>query len=218
MKSKKIYYVEKITQILLNSATGNLKVEEIVEQLGVSKKTLYNHFDSKMHLVESVIDYHLMHKIGEIRANLSSEPDPISSLIMVGNVIKKTYNDVNFLIEQSGLSTKKDALLQVYLKHLDNLVEIAQFLFKKGTSLFIFESDLNTLLASQMYLSGLSIITRSNCLLKPSFETQQQQNNVIYYLLKGYCTPIGLKKLREWVDIRVSSSNIHIQLPITASL
>ena len=65
MKSKKIYYVEKITQILLNSATGNLKVEEIVEQLGVSKKTLYNHFDSKMHLVESVIDYHLMHKIGE---------------------------------------------------------------------------------------------------------------------------------------------------------
>lgn len=218
MKSKKIYYVEKITQILLNSATGNLKVEEIVEQLGVSKKTLYNHFDSKMHLVESVIDYHLMHKIGEIRANLSSEPDPISSLIMVGNVIKKTYNDVNFLIEQSGLSTKKDALLQVYLKHLDNLVEIAQFLIKKGTSLFIFESDLNTLLASQMYLSGLSIITRSNCLLKPSFETQQQQNNVIYYLLKGYCTPIGLKKLREWVDIRVSSSNIHIQLPITVSL
>jgi len=218
MKSKKLYYVEKITNILFESPTGALKVEQIVEKLGVTKKTLYNHFDSKINLIENVIDYHLMLKVGEIRANLSQETDPISSLIMVGKTIKMTYRDVNYLADQSGLSSKKEKLTQIYLKHLDNLMEITQFLFKKGVSMHIFESDLNTQLASQMFLSGLSVITRSNCLLKPHFETKQQQNNVIYYLLKGYCTPIGLKKLREWIDIKVSSSNIHFQQPIIASI
>ena len=52
MKSKKHYYIDLVSKVIRDSASANLKVEEIATSIGVSKKTLYNHFDSKQQLME----------------------------------------------------------------------------------------------------------------------------------------------------------------------
>lgn len=213
MKSRKFFYLDKIATILQESPTGNLKVEQIVKQLGITKKTLYNHFDSKFQLVESVIDFKLLQTVNAIRSEVGKGADPISSLLAIGNAIRSTYKEVSFIISQSGQTAKKDAFIGTYLKHLDNLLEITQLVFAKGERLYIFEQHLNNKLASQLFLSGLSMISREGCLLKPSLENKQAQSSVMYYLLKGYCTPSGLKMLRERIDIRVPSSNISYHHP-----
>lgn len=215
VKSKKTFYVRKISQILFETPSSNFKINRLAEQLGVAKKTLYNHFESKNQLIEDVLDHHLRSKLTAIRLQLSNSSSPISSLLMIGNEVVKTYSDIKFLVESNGLSSRQDQFTQVYLKHLDNLVEITQFIFTKGVENHVFDGDLNTLLASQMYLSGLSVIVRPNCLLKPKLSTPEQQQSVAYYLLKGYCTPIGLVILREQVDLKISSSEINLPLSVT---
>jgi AcrR family transcriptional regulator len=210
MKSKRLYYLERIAQILFDSSEPDLKVEQIAGKLGVSRKTIYNHFDSKRSLVEEVVDFHLMRKIGELRKSISQVQSPISSLVTVGRIVRVAYNDVVFLAKQSGISLQEEILSKVYHKHLEDLVEITQFLFRKGVGMQIFESDINTLAASQIYLSSLSVVNRHSCLLKASFETTAQQNTLFYYLLKGYCTGVGLILLREMVDIKISSDSIKV--------
>jgi TetR/AcrR family transcriptional regulator, cholesterol catabolism regulator len=55
-------------EYLENSGTAGFKMEEIARYIGVSKKTVYNHFPNKRRLLEASIDA----RIGEIDTGLDS--------------------------------------------------------------------------------------------------------------------------------------------------
>lgn len=203
MKSRRFYYINAITKLLLESAVSVLTVENIAASIGVTKKTLYNYFESKQQLMECIMDTYLRHKIEEIRAELAKGQNPINLLVNLGTYVGVIYSDCLRIMSPKGDFTSRSSMHDIFVIHKNNLLDITQITFKKGISHKIFESDIDEKLASMLYLSGLQTLFRSDSHSYTMSLSQQQRNTMLFYMIKGSCTPKGLGLLRQTIDMKV---------------
>jgi len=203
MKSRRLYYINRITQLLLETSNPKMKVDEIASNLGITKKTIYNYFDSKQQMIECVIDTYLKNWIEELRKEARSGSNPISFLIHIGQNIGSTFRDCEQLLEQKGGAIKENQMLEIFSERRKELVELLVHTYNKGIREGLLESDVDPELASQVYLSGVETIYMNNGLVSANIISRHQISQVLFYMIKGGCTPTGLNVLREKVDIRV---------------
>jgi AcrR family transcriptional regulator len=203
MKSKRLYYIDRITTMFLTSSNLNMKVDEIAASIGVTKKTLYNYFDSKQHLMESIVDSFLRRKIEEVRSSVLQSSNPMQLLVMVGRGMHSLFQDYPNLIGQVENFFDERSMQHVFTERRKELLDVVMLTFRKGVRQGAFESDIDVELASQLYLSGLEMVCRNAGVLHPMIATEQQLNQILFYMIKGSCTLKGLGLLREVVDIRV---------------
>lgn len=203
MKSRRLHYISRITNLLIETNNPKMKVDEIATRLGITKKTIYNYFDSKQQLFECVLDSYLKSKIEETKENLNHYSNPISSLIYIGHSIGPVFRDCTPLYEQKIGVVKTNPMLNIFFQRRQDLVDIVKRIFIKGIREELFESDIDIEIACQVYLSGIETLYRPNGLLCSKKISSHQISQVLYYMLKGNCTRIGLSVLREKVDIKV---------------
>lgn len=203
MKSRKLYYISQATPLFLRSGASKLKVEEIAASIGITKKTLYNHFESKQQLIECIIDEYLKNKELEIRQILRESANPIAVLVQIGSLFATTHRDCSQLITYRSELALVQPMQQIVLKHRNNFIDLIKFSFKKGIANGLFENGLDTDTISKMYISMMETIFQHQRYLKLPPINDQQHNKMLYYLIKGCCTPNGLTTLREAIDIKV---------------
>ncbi len=203
MRSKKLYYIDLVSKVILDSTSVNLKVEEIAASIGVSKKTLYNHFDSKQQLMECVMDSFLKRRIDETRLDASKAASPIAALVAIGRNVSILLYDFSNHPAIKGEMIDAIALQRITAERRQEILELVIHLFKKGIRTGIFESDIDAALASKLYLSSIEMLSRENEAKAECLLTENRLNKVMYYMLKGNCSSIGLGGLREVLDLRV---------------
>jgi AcrR family transcriptional regulator len=201
MKSKRLFYTSRIAEVFLEQQTSNMKVEDLALSLGVTKKTLYNYFDSKKEMVESVVDYISRRKMNEIRQGLAEQNNPINALVYVGKSIYSISQKYNALVEPPIDYLSSPIVQSIFKERRDELLEIVTFHYSKGVHIGLFDSDLDIELASNFYIFQLeNLFIRKN-----SLSNHQQLVQLLYYYLKGNCTTKGLDVLRESFDLRVTA-------------
>lgn len=204
MKSKKFYYISKISEVFLEHGIGNLTVEMIAEKIGVTKKTLYNYFESKQQMVESFLDYLSLRQKKEISDMLALNMEPVEVLVRVA---KSIYNNSQYYhkkLENEVEPRYRESLHSIIYKRRGELVEFLTFNFNKGVHLGQFESDLDVELASKFFLFGLENLFLSHHRFTPLIKGEKEIDQILYYQLKGMCTPKGLDLLRKSVNFRIN--------------
>ena len=205
MKSRKLYYITRFTPLFLRSGASRLKVEEIAASVGITKKTLYNHFESKQQLIECIIDEYLKSKELEIRQILRESANPVAVLVQIGSLFAATHRDCSQLITSRTELALVPPMQQIVLKHRSNFIDLIRYTFKKGIASGLFENGLDTDTTSQMYITMMEAAFQDQRYLQLPPINEQQHNKMLYYLIKGCCTPKGVDTLREVLDIRVES-------------
>ncbi|WP_320054555.1 TetR/AcrR family transcriptional regulator [uncultured Acetobacteroides sp.] len=205
MKSRKLYYISQVTPLFLRSGASRLKVDEIAASVGVTKKTLYNYFESKQQLIECIIDEYLKSKELEIWQILRESTNPIAGLVQIGCLYATTILDCNQLITSRSKLALVQPMQQILLKHRNKFIDLIRHTFKKGIANDLFENSLDTDTTSQMYITMLEAAFHDQRHLQPPPINEQKLNKMLYYLIKGCCTPKGVDTLRGALDIRVES-------------
>ena len=203
MKSKKHYYIDLVSKVIRDSASANLKVEEIATSIGVSKKTLYNHFDSKQQLMECVMDSFLKRRIDKIRLDASKAASPIAALVVIGRNVSTLLRDFSSHPAIKGAMIDAAAAQRITDERRGEILDLVVHLFTKGIRTGVFESDIDAALASKLYLSSIEMFSHRHEANAEGLLAGSRLNKVMYYMLKGSCSSIGLGGLREVLDLRV---------------
>lgn len=203
MKSRRLFYIDRVTKLLLETGNPRMKVDEIASKLGITKKTIYNYFDSKQQMFECVLDTFLKQRLELIKKKLLYKTNPIESLINIGHNIGSVFQDCSMFIENSNGFDKENTMFPIFMARRKELIELLDYLFGKGIREGLIESDVDTKLASQVYLSGIETLFKNNGLLNTNLISRHQVSQVLFYMVKGNCTTAGLSYLREKVDIKV---------------
>ena len=204
MKSKRFYYISKISEVFLKYGISNLTVEMVADKIGVTKKTLYNYFESKQQMVESFLDYLSMKQKKEITDFISKDSSPVEVLV---RVTKSIYNNSLFYhnkLENDINPRYQESLQNIIYKRRGELLEFISFNFHKGIRLGHFESDLDVELASKFFLFGMENLFLSHYRFTPLIKGEKEIDQVLYYQLKGMCTPQGLVHLRKSVNFKIN--------------
>ena len=95
MNSKQIDILERASLVFMKLGIRSVTMNDIATQLGISKKTLYNHFKDKNHLVEQIIRAKIEEDIVVFKKASSEAVNAIDELLMHSKYVIQTFKAVN---------------------------------------------------------------------------------------------------------------------------
>ena len=188
------------TELFLNYGFKSVTMDDIANEMGMSKKTIYQHFDNKTKLVDAVT----MHLFEQIAAGINH----ICSLN--GNPIEEIYNIKQFVMQH--LKDEKSSpqyQLQKYYPRIYKSLKEKQFCLMqscvtqnllRGVETGMYRADIHIDFISRMYFNGMTVIKDDDLFPRNKFSMPMLMANYLEYHLRGICTPKGLDTLKELIN------------------
>lgn len=192
------------TELFLNYGFKSITMDDISNHLGISKKTIYQHFDNKTSLVEAVSLY--------VFENVSCGISDICSLKM--NPIEEIYSIKQFVM--THLKDEKSSpqyQLQKYYPKIFKTLKKKQFEvmqecvtdnLNRGVALGLYRKSLDVNFISRIYFHCMVILKDNELFPLDHFSMKTLMDNFLEYHLRGICTPKGLETLNKFITYNQS--------------
>ncbi len=188
MKNK---IVEKANDLFLNLGFKSVTMDDLASEMGISKKTIYTHFQNKTKLVEATT-HHLFCKINDgINAILQENLDPIEELYAIKTfVMHHLKNEKTAPLHQlqkyypkihTGLKAKQFDVFQECV--VDNL--------KRGIETGVFRKNIDIEFISRIYFIGTNGIKDKTMFPDQSFPVSKLMDDYLEYHILGITTEKG---------------------------
>jgi TetR/AcrR family transcriptional regulator, cholesterol catabolism regulator len=188
------------TDLFLNYGFKSVTMDDIANTLGVSKKTIYQHFDNKTKLVEASTK-HLFEFISEgINHICSLEKNPIEEIYSIKQFVMEHLKD-----EKSSPQYQ----LQKYYPKIFNTLKDSQFCvmqdcvtdnLNKGVSLGLYRDNIHVEFISRIYFNCMMAIKDKDLFPHDKFSMRMLMSNYLEYHLRGICTPKGLEIVNNYIN------------------
>ena len=175
----------------------SVTMDDIASGLGISKKTIYQHFENKNDLVEAVTM--------NLFENISCGIDEILTLNQ--NPIKELFTIKDFVMKNlKNESTSPIYQLQKYYPQIHKTLMSRQFAkmgdcvidnLKKGIDQGLFRDNINLELIARFYFAGMTSIKDAELFNPIQFGTKEVQETYLEYHLRGITTDKGLIILKQ---------------------
>ena len=191
-------------KILLNAADlflsygfKSVTMDDIANRIGVSKKTIYQHFDNKIKLVEATTMY--------MFSVISTGIDQICALKK--NPIEEIYDIKNFVMEHlKGEKSSPQYQLQKYYPKIFTTLKKKQFEvmqdcvkenLDRGINQKLYRETINIDFIARIYFNGMLALKDKDLFPLTQFSMNMLMENYIEYHLRGICTTKGLELLNQ---------------------
>ncbi|WP_350284315.1 TetR/AcrR family transcriptional regulator [uncultured Croceitalea sp.] len=188
------------TDLFLNLGFKSVTMDDLANEMGISKKTIYSHFENKTKLVqESTMNLFMSisNGIDEICAlgkNPIEEIYEIKRLVMVH--LKNEASSPEFQLQKyyptvhHNLRKRQFEVMQDCVK--DNV--------KRGIEMGIYRENLNIEFVVRIYFSGVTSIKDSRLFPNTMFTVRNLMDHYLEYHLRGIVTPKGRKILNNIIN------------------
>ena len=192
--------LEKATELYLNRGFKSVTMDDLAQEMGISKKTIYTHYKNKTELVEAcTLNLFQLISFG-IDHICSLKKNPIEELYEIKKFVMQHLKD-----ERSSPQYQ----LQKYYPSIYDTLKAKQFEVmttcilanvRKGIDLKIYRENLNIDFVSRIYFSGVTSIKDQRLFPNDKFPVAALMDNYLEYHLRGIVTPKGRKILNEHIN------------------
>lgn len=189
--------LHKATDMFLTLGFKSVTMDDIASEMGISKKTIYQHFSSKDILVKATTA-NLFETIScGIDEIIQGNLNPIEELFSIKDFVMKNLKDEN---------ASPIYQLQKYYPKIHKTLSLKQFEkmgscvvnnLEKGINIGLFRENINKQLISRFYFAGMTSIKDAELFNPEIFGSKLVQSAYLEYHLRGICTPLGIKKLEQ---------------------
>lgn len=193
--------INKSEELFLNFGFKSVTMDDIAREMGISKKTIYVHFPNKTKLVEATTL--------QIFETVSCGIDSICALQK--NPIEEVFNIKQFVMDH--LKNEKSSpqyQLQKYYPKIFTSLKSKQFEvmqecvsdnLNRGLKLGLYRENINVDFITRVYFNGMVTLKDQEIFPLKKFSMNSLQEHYLEYHLRGICTPKGLEKLTELLEI-----------------
>lgn len=189
----------KSCDMFLTHGFKSVTMDEIASEMGISKKTIYQHFSNKNDLVEEVSSYLFETISNGIDQIYELDKDPIEELFLIKDFVLKNLKDENaspiYQLQKYYPKIHKTLMGKQFEKMQDCVVGN----IKKGIEQELFRKNLNPDLIIRFYYAGMSSLKDVELFDPNIFNTKLVQTEYLEYHLRGICSEKGIKKLEELI-------------------
>ncbi len=192
--------LHKATDLFLNLGFKSVTMDDLAHEMGISKKTIYSHFDNKTQLVEECTM--------NLFCSISEGIDHICSLGK--NPIEELYEIKKFvMLHLKDERSSPQFQLQKYYPQIHNSLRSKQFEvmrncvienLRKGIKQGIYRENLNIEFVSRIYFAGVTSIKDHTIFPAEKFPVNDLMDDYLEYHLRGIVTPKGRQILNEIIN------------------
>ncbi len=192
--------LHKATDLFLNLGFKSVTMDDLANEMGISKKTIYSHFENKTQLVEECTL--------NLFCSISQGIDHICSLGK--NPIEELYEIKKFvMLHLKDERSSPQYQLQKYYPQIHHTLRNKQFEvmraciienLKKGIKRGIYRENLNIEFVSRIYFAGVTSIKDHTLFPAEKFPVTDLMDDYLEYHLRGIVTPKGRQILNEIIN------------------
>ena len=203
MKDKIIH---KATELFINLGFKSVTMDDIAQEMGISKKTIYTHFANKtqlihettMHIFEFIT--HGIDCICELNKNPIEELYEIKKFVMLQ--LKDEKSSPQFQL-QKYYPEVHDHFKE---KHFEKMHDCTLKNLERGVAQGLYRENLDIDFVSRMYFIGVNGIKDDHIFPQQKFPKAQIMEEYLEYHLRGIVTRDGLQILNQFIKSTVNNA------------
>lgn len=191
--------IQKSAELFLSLGFKSVTMDDIANEMGISKKTIYVHFPNKTKLVEAVT-FNLFDTICDgIDGICDNSPNPIEELYSI-----KMYVMHHLKNEKSSPQYQlKKYYPQIYsalkLKQFEKMHESVKDSLQQGVDTDLFRDSIDVDFISRMYFNGMTGIKDDAIFPREKFTMEYLMESYLEYHLRAIVTQKGMTILNNFI-------------------
>ena len=183
-------------ELFLKYGVKSVTMDDLARHLGVSKKTLYQHFENKSDLVEKTLSEHLEMEKKAVLEFRDNSKNAIEEIFKLGAYVSSHLNKMNpaIMFDLKRYYPKAWNKLEFYKTEF--IYENVLSNIKRGCSEDLYRDDLQSEIIARFYLEMINVI------MHPEFKASSKEIVAYYeeflrYHVRGIASAKGLKVLEK---------------------
>ena len=191
--------IQKAAELFINLGFKSVTMDDIANAMGISKKTIYSHFNNKTELVKEAtlcVFHEITCGIDHIRA---LEKDPIEELYEIKKFAMMQLKNEKSSPQYQLQKYYPEIFTTVKEKQFEKMYECTMANLKKGVTLGLYRESLDIEFVSRIYFIGVSGLKEDGLFPLERFPKSELMEHYLEYHLRGIVTPLGLKTLNKFI-------------------
>jgi AcrR family transcriptional regulator len=172
----------------LSAGFSKVTMDEVAEELSVSKKTLYQHFRSKDALVEAVVEWHIMRVVTYVREITHSDAHFMEKLLAIWKMIGDLLARFSKQFQEDLRRLRPDLWKKVEDVRRQNILSNLSSIIDEGIRLGIVRGDIHKDVILLIYVSAIQGIINPEVLARHSFSAEEAFRSILDVLMDGILT------------------------------
>lgn len=186
----------------MQNGIRSVSMDDVANQLGMSKKTIYNYISDKKDLVYQVIRNHFEKQAQGCEIIFAEQSNPIMQMLLIGQRVSSNYKSLNLVLIHD-LRKYYPKSWELFLSFRSKVM-YDQVLtnLKTGIETGFYRKDMNPGIVAHLYLNLTETMIQSD-IGEPGKRYINLIREMIWYHLHGVCSEKGIEFLnhnREFLD------------------
>jgi TetR/AcrR family transcriptional regulator, cholesterol catabolism regulator len=184
----------------------SVTMEDIAKELGISKKTIYQHFVDKDAIVEQVIEKELDCEKTDIDRLESEARDPIHEVILASDYMRATLGTMSpaLLYDLKKYHPKAWNLFQKHKQ--EHIVHSISDNLRRGIQQGLYRHDINIDVLARLRIEQIEMAFDNTIFPHQTYSMMDIQIEFTHHFLRGLLTEDGFKLYNTYIDKTVIES------------
>jgi TetR/AcrR family transcriptional regulator, cholesterol catabolism regulator len=189
--------IKRSEHLFLRYGFRSVTMDDIARELGMSKKTLYQHFENKTEIIEQMSALHFLEEKAAIARIHTEATDAIDEMLQIARHV---------IYEVSKMSATAIFDMQKYYRHIweswdvfkqDFVLKQIKSNIERGITEGIYRSDVSPDIIARLYISKSDCVVDEQNFPHEQFPKSHLFRTYIIYHLRGIVSPKGAALLDE---------------------
>jgi len=180
------------------------KMDDIASEMGISKKTIYQHFSNKNKLVEEVTFNLFTIICDDIDHVCDTSNNPIEELYDIKMLVMSHLKNEKASPQHQLKKYYPSIYEQLKLKEFEVMHDSVKESLTKGKEMKLFRTDIDVDFIARMYFNGMTGIKDSAIFPSHLFSVEYLTESYLEYHLRAIVTGNGLKILNNFINTNQS--------------
>lgn len=195
--------------LFLRLGIRSVSMDEIATHLGISKKTVYQHFQDKDELVDRVLQMQINNMQEETTETVRSASNAIEEIFNTMDMMVKHSRNMNPMVLFDLQKYHLSSFQKFHAYKNDFLLNIISNNLKKGVEEGLYRSDIKIEILSKFRLETLMIGFNMDAFPADKYNVTEVSLVIIENFLYGLATEKGFNMIESYKNKRKEHNNIN---------
>lgn len=200
MESKELI-LKRAETLFMKYGIKSVTMDDVARELGISKKTLYQHFENKADIIHQMVIQHLQRDDKLISEIQNMSKDAIDEILKVARHVTAEIARMvapNTIYEMKKYYQKSWELINEHkqTKIYDNIRQNMERGIREG----LYRANINPDIIARLYVSQTDCVTDDDIFPTEHYEKKNLFIQCFHYHIHGIASELGLKILKERME------------------
>jgi len=189
--------IKESMQLFFRYGLKSITMDDIAKELGISKKTLYQHFENKNELLLACMEEHDCKEKQILKSYQESSANAIDEMLQIANHVEKMLKMVSPSLIYDVQKYYKDAWVKMKKIHSKDIYLEIKANIERGIQEGLYRNDFDIDIISKIYVQSSKLGFNPEFFPTPDYDINLIFKQNIEYHLHGIVSPKGLAVLKQ---------------------